>query len=113
MDYKMPKHHYNLMKTVEGTGWILCDALNTMVRNNVSFGQTTEDDVTSILANNLHEIFHIVAECEEEEVINHLAEKIIEYAGSDIDSFLSYMSQNIGDNPLYKRVYTMVNNEMR
>ncbi|MTI49251.1 hypothetical protein [Sporosalibacterium faouarense] len=113
MDYKMPKHHYNLLKTVEGTGWILCDALNTMVRNNISSDLSSGGNMDSLLANNISEIFQVVAECEEQEVIDHLADKIIEFAGEDINSFLDYMGQNMGDNPLYKKVYTVANNEMR
>ncbi len=106
MDYKMPKHHYNLMKTVEGTGWILCDALNTMVRNNIIPGESN-DDGDSMLANNINEIFQIVAECEEEELIDHLADKIVDYAGNDLDKFVKYIGQNMGDNPLYKKVYEL------
>lgn len=112
MDYKMPKHHYNLMKTVEGTGWILCDALNTMVRNNIIPGESNNNG-DAILANNINEIFQIVAECEEEEIIDHLADKIVEYAGNDLDSFVNYIGQNMGDNPLYKKIYELSQNEIR
>lgn len=104
-DSQTTKHYHNLLKTVEGTGWILCDALNTMVRNNIDPTYTGGNDVTSSLANNMAEIFEIVAECEEPEIIDHLADKIIEFAGNDIQSFLNYMEHNMGDNPLYKRVY--------
>lgn len=112
MDYEMPKHHYNLMKTVEGTGWILCDALNTMVRNKIVPGESNNNG-DAILANNINEIFQIVAECEEEGIIDHLADKIVEYAGNDLDSFVNYIGQNMGDNPLYKKVYELSQSEIR
>lgn len=111
LDSQTTKHHYNLLKTVEGTGWILCNALNTMVRNNITPSYTTGSDSASLLANNIAEIFEIVAECEEPHVIDFLADKIIEYAGNDVQSFLSYMDANMGDNPLYKRVYELVNRQ--
>jgi len=105
MDDNGPKHHFNLLKTVEGTGWILCDALNTMVRNEVETADIIENTPVTSLANNIVEIFNVVAECEEPDVIDHLAEKITEFAGPDIEAFLNYMDNNIGDNPLYKKVY--------
>ncbi|RKD32730.1 Acyl-CoA dehydrogenase C-terminal domain-containing protein [Thermohalobacter berrensis] len=101
------KHRFNLLKTVEGTGWVLCDALDTMVRNNIQPSYENNGSVESQLANNMAEIFEVVSECEEPEVIDFLAEKIIEYAGNDINMYLSYMDANMGDNPLYKRVYEM------
>ncbi|WP_425449399.1 hypothetical protein [Dethiothermospora halolimnae] len=101
MDYEMPKHHYNLTKAVEGTGWVLCDTLNTMVRNNIRINDNSKD---SLLAENINELFQVIAECEEPDIINHLADKITEYAGNDINKFINYMGENMGDNPLYKRV---------
>lgn len=113
MNNETPKHHYNLMKTVEGTGWILCDALNTIVRNDISADMASGSSKDSLLANNINEIFQVVAECEEQEIIDHLADKIIEFAGNDIDSFLSYMGNNMGDNPLFKKVYNLTHEEIR
>lgn len=112
MDYKMPKHHYNLMKTVEGTGWILCDALSTMVKNNIVPGES-DNNGDSKLANNINEMFQVVAECEEEEIIDHLADKIVEYAGNDLDTYVNYIGQNMGDNPLYKKVFDLSQNKTR
>jgi len=109
MDSQDNKHHFNLLKTVEGTGWVLCDALNNMVRNSIEPSYYNATDPSSLLANNFTEIFEVIAECEEPEVIDHLSEKIIEYAGDDIQIFLDYMETNMGDNPLYKRVFELVN----
>ncbi|MTI71750.1 MAG: hypothetical protein FH751_15995 [Firmicutes bacterium] len=110
MDSQKDKHHFNLLKTVEGTGWVLCDALNTMVRNKVEPSYSNTEDASQLLANNFTEIFEVISECEENEVIDHLAEKIIEYAGDDIHDFLYYMENNMGDNPLYKRICEVINN---
>ncbi len=112
MKNDIPKHHYNLTKAVEGTGWILCDALNTMVCNNISTDMNAKNKVDSLLANNITEIFQVISECEEPEIIDHLADKIIEFAENDIHSFLNYMSENMGDNPLYKKVYELTNNKI-
>ena len=113
MDSQKQKHHYNLLKTVEGTGWVICDALNTMVRNNINPStHIKNNNPTTLLANNLTEIFEVISECEEPDVIDHLAEKIIEFAGNDVDVFLSYMGKNMEDNPLYKRVYEISNNQI-
>lgn len=109
LDSQPTKHVYNLLKTVEGTGWILCSALNTMVRNNITPTYTTGSDPASLLANNMAEIFEIIAECEEPEVVDFVADKIVEFAGNDIQTFLSYIKQNMGDNSLYKRVYEIAN----
>ena len=103
MDMKIPKHHYNLLKTVEGTGFILCDALNNMVKNNIN-PNINNGSIDSVLSSNINEIFQVIAECEEEEVIDHLAEKILEFGGNDTESFISYINTYMGDNPLSKRV---------
>ncbi|EOC99925.1 hypothetical protein [Caldisalinibacter kiritimatiensis] len=111
MDYdsQTTKHMDNLLKTVEGTGWVLCNALNTMVRNNITPAYNVGSNPASLLANNITEIFEVVAECEDDRIVDYFADKIIEFAGNDLQSFMSYMDQNMGDNPLYQRVYEKIN----
>jgi len=98
------KHLHNLLKTVEGTGWILCDAVKYMADNNIIPDEDANNDKASQLAQNISEIFEIVSECEEPEVIDHIADKMLEYAGNDTKGLLSYLGKYMGDNPLYKKI---------
>lgn len=98
------KHLHNLLKTVEGTGWILCDAVKYMAENNIVPNDKSHNDKASQLAQNISEIFEIVSECEEPKVIDHIADKMLEYSENDTKKLLSYLEKNMGDNPLYKRI---------
>lgn len=98
------KHFHNLLKTVEGTGWILCDAISYMAENDIVPDTNSIDKGTSKLAQNISEIFEIVSECEEPEVIDHIADKMLEYSGNDSKELLSYLEKYMGDNPLYKKI---------
>jgi len=98
------KHFHNLLKTVEGTGWILCDAISYMAENNIAPDISSNDKGLSKLAQNISEIFEIVSECEEPEVIDHIADKMLEYSGNNSNELLSYLGKYMGDNPLYKRI---------
>jgi len=100
---KVTKHRNNLLKTVEGTGWILCDAINYMAKNNI-VPEKNPNKKESFMAQNIAEIFEIISECEDDAVIDHLADKLLEYAGKDKDKLIDYLSKYMGDNPLYKRV---------
>jgi len=101
---KETKHLHNLMKTVEGTGWILCDAVSYMMKNNIEPEKNSSNNDASHIAQNIAEIFEIISECEEPEVIDHIADKMLEYAGNDKDKLISYLDKHMGDNPLYKRI---------
>lgn len=98
------KHLYNLLKTVEGTGWILCDAIKYMAENDIVPDMHSNHDTSSQLAQNISEIFEVVSECEEPEVIDHIADKMLEYSGDDSQKLISYLERYMGDNPLYKRI---------
>ncbi|SHK12255.1 hypothetical protein [Paramaledivibacter caminithermalis] len=98
------KHLHNLMKTVEGTGWILCNAIKYMAENNITPYAESNNDRASQLAQNISEIFEVVSECEEPEVIDHIADKMLEYSKNDSQKLLSYLEKYMGDNPLYKRI---------
>jgi hypothetical protein len=101
---KTQKHLYNLLKTVEGTGWILCDAITYMAENNIVPDKDNDGDSASPIAQNIAEIFEIISECEESEVIDHVADKMLEYAGANKAMLLSYLDKYMGDNPLYQRI---------
>ncbi|WZL74160.1 hypothetical protein QBE52_05320 [Clostridiaceae bacterium 35-E11] len=100
------KHYHNLLKAVEGTGWILCDAIHTMAENNIvpdkHYQQNNRFD--AVLAQHISEIFEVIAECEEPEVIDYIADKMLEYAGTQPDQLVNYLEKYMGDNPLYKRI---------
>lgn len=98
------KHFHNLLKTIEGTGWILCDAINYMSENDIAPDKSLNNEGSSKLAQNISEIFEIVSECEEPEVIDHIADKMLEYSGNNSQELLSYLEKYMGDNPLYKRI---------
>ncbi|MFZ5968671.1 MAG: hypothetical protein ACOYVK_16075 [Bacillota bacterium] len=98
------KHYFNLLKTVEGTAWILCDALHTMANNHIVPEKETGNDPTSALAQNIAEIFEIIAECEDPAVIDHTADKMLEYAGNRQEVLVNYLKAYMGDNPLYKKI---------
>ncbi|SKC38988.1 hypothetical protein [Maledivibacter halophilus] len=98
------KHLHNLLKTVEGTGWILCDAIKYMSENNITPDINLNNDTTSHLAQNISEIFEVVSECEEPEVIDHIADKMLEYSGVNSQKLISYLQKYMGDNPLYKKI---------
>lgn len=98
------KHFHNLLKTIEGTGWILCDAVNYMAENDISPDKAISNEKSSKLAQNISEIFEVLSECEEPEVIDHIADKMLEYAGNNSNALLSYLEKYMGDNPLYKRI---------
>lgn len=98
------KHLHNLLKTVEGTGWILCDAIKYMSENNIVPDEKPHSDQSSHLAQNISEIFEIVSECEEPTVIDHIADKMLEYSANDTQQLLSYLEKHMGDNPLYKKI---------
>ncbi|MCT4563976.1 MAG: hypothetical protein N4A68_06595 [Maledivibacter sp.] len=104
------KHLHNLMKTVEGTGWILCDAVKYMAENNIVPGNKSQSDQAPQLAQNISEIFEVVSECEEPEVIDHIADKMLEYFKNDTEKLLSYLGEHMGDNPLYKKIVENSNN---
>ncbi len=99
---KETKHLHNLLKTVEGTGWVLCDAVSYMMRNDIV--PDGDHDSSSPIAQNVAEIFEVISECEEPEVIEHIADKMLEYAGSDKDRLISYLDKYMGDNPLYQKI---------
>lgn len=99
---KTQKHLYNLLKTVEGTGWVLCDAINYMMENDIV--PDRNDQSNSPIAQNITEIFEVISECEEPEVIDHIADKMLEYAGDNKQRLVSYLDKYMGDNPLYQRI---------
>ena len=99
------KHYHNLTKTIEGTAWILCDAIHTMAENGIVPDDETGHDLTSRLAQRLAEIFEVISECEEPEIIDFAADKMLETAGNQQEQLLQYLAHYMGDNPLYKRVY--------
>ncbi len=101
---KVEKHLHNLLKTVEGTGWVLCDAIHYMMENNIVPDDSNSNDKASAIAQNISEIFEVISECEEPEVIDHIADKMLEYAGKDKEKLLSYLKSYMGDNPLYKKI---------
>ncbi len=101
---KVDKHLHNLLKTVEGTGWILCDSINYMMKNNIVPDDNNVNDKASFIAQNIAEIFEVISECEEPEVIDHIADKMLEYAGSNKANLLDYLNKYMGDNPLYQRI---------
>lgn len=100
------KHHHNLLKAVEGTGWILCDAIHTMAENNIvpDKNHRQNNGLDAVLAQHISEIFEVIAECEEPDVIDYIADKMLEYAGAQQDQLISYLEKYMGDNPLYKKI---------
>ena len=98
------KHYHNLLKTIEGTGWILCDAISYMLENDIVPDESLSNKEASRLGQNISEIFEVVSECEEPEVIDHIADKMLEYSGSKTEELISYLGRYMGDNPLYKRI---------
>ncbi|MCG8542080.1 MAG: hypothetical protein MJA82_19390 [Clostridia bacterium] len=98
------KHFNNLMKTIEGTGWILCDAVSYMARNDIVPDKDLNNEGASRLAQNISEIFEILSECEEEKIIDHIADKMLEYSSGNTESLISYLGKHMGDNPLYKKI---------
>lgn len=101
---KETKHLHNLLKTVEGTGWVLCDAIDYMMKNDISPNGDSSSNPSSPIAQNIAEIFEVISECEEPEVIEHIADKMLEYAGNDRDRLISYLDKYMGDNPLYQKI---------
>jgi len=103
MEYEIDsqKHRNNLLKAVEGTAWILCDAIHTMMENDI-----IPDDVhaDSTLAQYISEIYEVIAECEEPAVIDHTADKMLEFAGNHRDKFIQYIQKYMGDNPLSETI---------
>lgn len=91
------KHRNNLLKTVEGTAWILCDALTTIAEENIN---PEGEELNSQLAQNISEMYEIISECEEPSVIESTAEKLLEYAGGRRDQVINYIKTYMGDNPL-------------
>jgi len=81
---KVEKHFHNLLKTVEGTGWVLCDAINYMMENDIVPDTDLNNEKASAIAQNIAELFEVISECEEPEVIEHLADKMLEYAGHGV-----------------------------
>jgi hypothetical protein len=100
------KHRHNLLKTVEGTGWILCDAIHTMAENNIvpDKSHLHSNALDAVLAQHISEIFEIIAECEEPVVIDYIADKMLEYAGDKQDQLVSYLGKHMNNNPLYKKI---------
>ncbi len=99
------KHYHNLTKTIEGTAWILCDAIHTMAENKIVPDDETGSDLTSRLAQHLAEIFEVISECEEPVIIDFAADKMLEAAASHQEQLLQYLKNYMGDNLLYKRIY--------
>ena len=95
------KHRNNLLKTVEGTAWILCDAIRTMTDYSIA---PEGDAVQSRLAQNISEIYEIIAECEEPAVIEHTADKMLEFVGNRSDQLTEYIQHYMGDNPLSEAI---------
>lgn len=95
------KHRNNLLKTVEGTAWILCDALTTIAEQNIS---PEGSQIDSQLAQNISEIYEIIAECEEPAVIENTADKLLEFAGVHNKQLIDYIKNYMGDNPLSQAI---------
>lgn len=98
------KHRNNLLKTVEGTAWILCDALKTMVHHNIVPDEDASKAPESKLAQHMAEIFEVLSECEEPAVIDYTADRMLRFAGNDQDKLVQYVKNYIGDNPLAERI---------
>ncbi len=100
------KHRNNLLKTVEGTAWILCDAIRTITEHNID---PEGDEVHSQLAQNISEIYEIIAECEEPAVIEHTADKMLEFVGDQRGKLANYIQSYMGDNPLSEAILKKTN----
>jgi hypothetical protein len=98
------KHHNNLLKTVEGTAWILCDALKTMVHHHIVPDEDASTKPETKLAQHIAEIFEVISECEEPNVIDYTADKMLQFAGSEQDQLVQYIEKYMGDNPLAERI---------
>ena len=95
------KHRNNLLKTVEGTAWILCDAIHTMIENHIAPNGIHNDGK---LAQYISEIYEVISECEEPAVIEHTADKMLEFAGNQKGQLMEYISNYMTDNPLSKMI---------
>ncbi|MBB6214010.1 hypothetical protein HNQ80_000079 [Anaerosolibacter carboniphilus] len=98
------KHHNNLLKTVEGTAWILCDALKTMAHYNIVPDEDASERAENKLAQHLAEIFEIISECEEPNVIDYTADKMLQFANNEQNQLIAYVEKYMGDNPLGERI---------
>ncbi|MDF2545287.1 hypothetical protein [Anaerosolibacter sp.] len=98
------KHHNNLLKTVEGTAWILCDALKTMAHHNIIPDEDASTKPATKLAQHIAEIFEVISECEEPNVIDYTADKMLQFAGNEQDQLVQYIEKYMGDNPLAERI---------
>ncbi len=100
------KHRNNLLKTVEGTAWILCDAITNIAEQNIVPDGSQLD---SQLAQNISEIYEIISECEEPAVIENTADKLLEFAGDKREQVIAYIKNYMGDNPLSEIILSKSN----